>query len=348
MVADPIRLRKWPFSYSAPGGAASRSFSPASLYQPSPHERTANRLPARRSHGKAGLFIAGIPLACSIGVLLDWSRENAVLRRQGVEITRNLTTDSARIHALNDWVYHHQGFSKNTGYFIVPALGPTPIQVLEKGGDCSDKSRLEAAMLNELGIEAGLVMIAPCSRCRYIHTVVEARYEGGRMVVDPIWNIDYPADHGKFLGVRDLAWTSRGEERVTELQRERGGADKIAAMPVTEAKFEYAVAMNWDKDIVTHGIVKIMRFVGYDPDTMFRPRILEDPKLALFWLLMIVAITAAVASAIFPRIYNWLVAKGGHDNRSGHGIEGRQEPGQATGERRRDIREAVDRTLENG
>ncbi|HMD65325.1 MAG TPA: transglutaminase-like domain-containing protein, partial [Stellaceae bacterium] len=127
-------------------------------------------------------------------------------------ITENLKTDSARIRAINDWVYHNKGFVKNDRYFIVAALGPTPIQVMEQGGECGDKSRLVAAMLTSLGIDAGLVMIAPCQHCGFIHTVVEAQYEAGRMVVDPTWDVDYPTGNGRFLGVRDLAGTNRGRE----------------------------------------------------------------------------------------------------------------------------------------
>jgi hypothetical protein len=278
-----------------------------------------NRLLARWSPGKIGSLIAGIPLACAVAVWLDWHHDNAVLRRQAIEITANSTSDGARIHTINDWVYHHKGFGKNSGYFVVPALGPTPVQVLEQGGDCADKSRLVAAMLNELGIEAGLVMIASCLHCAFIHTVVEAGYEGGRMVVDPIWNVDYPSDNGGFLGVRDLAWTSLGEERVVELQRQRGAADKIAVMPATEAKFEYAVAVNWDKSVFTQTVAKIINVLGYSPDTIFRPRLLEDPKMALFWFLIIIAVGLAVASVIFRRIYNILMVSRHPDGRSSHG-----------------------------
>src|ERR1700737_2646610 len=70
-------------------------------------------------------------------------------------------------------------------------------------------------------------MISPCLYCGFIHTVVEAQYENGRMVVDPIWNIDYPTGDARFLGVRGLA----GTKRVVELQHQRPATDKIARMP---------------------------------------------------------------------------------------------------------------------
>jgi hypothetical protein len=231
-----------------------------------------------------------IPFACALGLFVDWQHDNAVLYQKAVMITRNVSTDSARIHAVNDWIYLNQGFGQNHHYFIMPALGPTPIQVLESGGDCADKSRLVAAMLDELNIEAGLVMISPCLYCPFIHTVVEARQERGRMVVDPIWNVDYPAPDGGYLGVRDLAGTNLGRERIAQLQRQRGATDKIAAMPATEATFDYAAALNWNKNAVTVTAATMLRLLGHSPETMFRPRYLEDPKLALSLLCVFIGI----------------------------------------------------------
>jgi hypothetical protein len=201
------------------------------------------------------------------------------------------------VHAINDWVYHHRGFSKNEHYFIAPMLGPTPVQVLEAGGDCADKSRLVAAMLNELNIRAGLVMLSPCPRCGFIHTVVEAQSENGRMVVDPVWNVDYPTATGRFLGVHDLAGTNFGQQRIAELQRQRGTTDKIAQMPASEATFDHAVAINWDKNAMTRVVAEALKFLGYSPETMFRPRFLEDPKLAL--LLLVGCIGIAVIAGRF-------------------------------------------------
>jgi hypothetical protein len=248
-----------------------------------------NLLRAGLSCRKVGWVIGAIPLLCAIGLFLSWRQDEAVLRLQTMAITRNLNIDSSRIRAVNDWVYHNKGFAKNDRYFIVAALGPTPIQVMEQGGECGDKSRLVAAMLNSLGIDAGLVMIARCQHCGFIHTVVEAQYEAGRMVVDPTWDVDYPTGDGKFLGVRDLAGTNRGRERVAELRHQRLATDKIANMPADDATFDYAVSMNWDRNAATRTVAATFRLMGYQPETFVRPRLLEDPKLLLICLLIGVA-----------------------------------------------------------
>ena len=244
------------------------------------------RLRAGLSCGRLGWAIGAIPLLCAIGVFFTRHQDEVVLRLRAEAITKDLNTDSARIRAINDWVFHNKGFAKNERYFIVAALGPTPIQVMEQGGECGDKSRLVAAMLDTLGIDAGLVMIAPCQHCGFIHTVVEAQYEAGRMVVDPTWDVDYPTGDGRFLGVRDLAGTNRGRERVTELRHQRLTTEKIVNMPDDDATFDYAVAMNWDRNVATRTVAVTLQLTGYQPETFVRPRLLEDPKLLLMYLLI--------------------------------------------------------------
>src|SRR6516225_8456869 len=118
---------------------------------------TGRLLRAGLSCRKVGWLIGAIPLLCAIGLFFSRQQDETVVRQRAVLITENLNTDSSRIRAVNDWVHHNQGSAKNNRYFIVPAFGPTPIQVMEQGGDCSDKSRLVAALLNSLGIDAGLV-----------------------------------------------------------------------------------------------------------------------------------------------------------------------------------------------
>jgi hypothetical protein len=242
--------------------------------------------------------LIGASFAGALGLVVDWQIDNAALRHQAHEITKNLNTDSARIRAINDWVYAQGGFGQNTHYFIVPALGPTPIQVLQAGGDCADKSRLVAAMLNELNIDAGLVMLSPCLKCGFIHTVVEAQYENGRMVVDPVWHVDYPSRDGGFLGVGDLAGTSLGRERIAALKKERGAADKIGLMPATEATFDYAVPVNWDKNAISRSVAAILRLAGHVPEQITRPRFLEDPKFALWIFLVLVGMALLMAKVM--------------------------------------------------
>ena len=65
-------------------------------------------------------------------------------------------------------------------------------------------------------------------------------------------------------------------------------------MPTTEATFDYAAAINWDKNGVTATAAAMLRLLGYSPETMFRPRYLEDPKFALSLLCVWIGIVVLV------------------------------------------------------
>jgi hypothetical protein len=242
--------------------------------------------------------LAAIPVVCGIGMWISWLGDNAVLRERALSVTAGLTTASAKINAINHWVYRNQGFTKNDEFILVPAFGPTPLQVLRTGGDCGDKSKLVSAMLWQLGIDSGLVQIFPCRDCGPIHAVVEAEYEAGRMVVDPIWDVDYPSGDGKFLGIQELAGTSLGRAHIAELQTRRGAGDKIQFMPDAEATFDYAAAVNWQKNALSRASASALRLLGYDPRHLLRPHFLEDPKLALTLLFLTIAGILIVANLI--------------------------------------------------
>jgi hypothetical protein len=242
-----------------------------------------------------GAVLAVIQLAAALGIYVSWEQDNSVLRQQALEITRGLRNDAERALAVNNWVYHNKGFERNRSYFLLPQLGPTPLQVFESGGFCADKSRLVAAMLNELGIRAGLFMLSPCAECVPKHTVVEAVYEQGRMVIDPIWNLHYQ-DGNKLLGVAELAGRDRARQYVQQLRQiehipHDAVIEKIQRMSEEDAHsnftFDFAKSMNWDRNWATEAAAVILQAAGISPENMMRPRLLEDPKLAISMVLVI-------------------------------------------------------------
>jgi hypothetical protein len=311
-------------------GASKRTDNPAALAEKSGMKLVGRCLLAWLYSTRSAAIFAAIPAACAVGIWLSWVNDNAVLREKASAVTASLTSDSAKISAINHWVYRNQGFAKNKRFFLVPSLGPTPNQVLESGGDCGDKSRLVSAMLWQLRINSGLAQIFPCQDCGPIHAVVEAEYEAGRMVVDPTWDVDYPTGDGKFLGIQELAGTRHGREHVADLQWRRGAGDKIQLMPESEATFDFAVAVNWQKNAFSRAVALGLRWLGYDPAQLLRPHFLEDPKLALALFLFVVAGMLLIANFIlcflfpgaarkfrpsFPRQPPGSVALGLHDKR---------------------------------
>lgn len=259
--------------------------------------------------GRLAAIVAIVPLGCAVGIWLSWIADNAVLRNQALAVTAALTSDAARISAVNDWVYHDQGFAKNRHFFAIKALGPTPLQVMESGGDCADKSRLVSAMLRQLGIDSGLLMISPCRDCAPIHTVVEARYPGGRMIVDPVWGVDYPAVNGKYLGARELAATGLGPQHIADLQRRSAPDAKIRRMPAADAEFDFAAAMNWNKNLISRAAAYVLEGLGIDPGRLMRPHLLEDPKLALSVLLAVVAVALMILGVLIGLVFPGIAGK---------------------------------------
>jgi len=100
------------------------------------------------------------------------------------------------------------------------------------------------------------------------------------MVVDPIWNVDYPSGNGKFRGIHDLAGNSRGRDHIRDLQAQRGAGDKIQFMPDAEATFDYHRGVNWQKNALSRTAAFAQRMWGYNPEQMLKPHFLEDPKIA--------------------------------------------------------------------
>ena len=163
-------------------------------------------------------------------------------------------------------------------------------------------------MLWQWGIDSGLAQIVPCENCGPIHAFVEAEYEGGRMVVGPLWDIDYPTADGRFLGIQELAGTSLGRQRLAELQRQRGMGDKIQYMSPAEATFDFARAVNWQKNAFTRAVAFGLRLLGFTPEHLLRPHFLEDPKLAITLLLLAIAGIIVFLSCILG--FAWLDAAG--------------------------------------
>lgn len=206
------------------------------------------------------------------------------------------------VKELNNWVYNNKGFAKNKNYFMFKSLGPTPVQVLESGGDCSDKSRLLSALLKRQGVDSTLVMLYECEGCEPTHTVVEARYDKGRMAADPVYDVVFPAENGKFYGVEDLrADPSKLTARLDELEAERTLADKIAAYKRDIESYSWPKTINWDKNVILQKMAALIEMGGTDPFLVMRPYFLEDPKLFLMYLSLFLGITTGAGALILSR-----------------------------------------------
>lgn len=222
---------------------------------------------------------------CAVLLLISIRMDNSLLDQA---IAGQLTTrpnTGAFVEELNHWVYNNQGFAKNRKSFLIKKLGPTPVQVLQSGGDCSDKSRLLAALLKRLGMDSSLVMLHACESCKATHTIVEVRYEGGRMAADPVFDIVFPAGDGRFYGVKELKQDpSIMMSRLDELVAQRGSDNKVAFYKRETESYNWAKTINWEKNGVLQKVAALIEKGGYDPSLVMRPHFLEDPKLFLLYL----------------------------------------------------------------
>jgi hypothetical protein len=72
-------------------------------------------------------------------------------------------------------------------------------------------------------------------------------------------------------------------------------------MPAADTAFEYAAAINWDKNLVTRSVAATLRLMGYDAEALFRPRLLEDPKLFLILFLIGIATSIVLGGFLLDR-----------------------------------------------
>lgn len=240
----------------------------------------AHRVAVRLLRGAVGLVVLLLAgLAVFSGAA--YRGDQAALRDQAEALTRTATAADDKALRLLHFVYGHHGFAKNRGYFLLPQLGPTPLDVFDRGGDCADKSRLLSAMLREVGLPSTLAMCFD-HEGRPTHTVVDAVLpDGQHMLLDPIWDLHFPreAPH-QYYSLLDL-------RRHPELLFERLAV--VTASAAADAKihrynrahdiYDHATTLNWEKSWLTRGIRDV--YFGDAGDAVHavaRPLWLEEPK----------------------------------------------------------------------
>jgi hypothetical protein len=228
----------------------------------------------------SGILLGGISAYC-----FDlYQSERTILRNKAESIVQDVRADrELSLTKLNEWVYYNKGFRKNPYFFLYPALGPTPSQVMEHGGDCADKSRLLSAMLYEIGIDNTLVVLYSKTGLKPTHTIVETREENFVAAADPVFNIVFPDEHGRLLGVRELRESNNIlENRLKYLSQNRSPGDKINFYRIETETYDFPRTINWDKNILTRAAGRIIGFLAGDIYLTARPRFLENPYLLAF------------------------------------------------------------------
>lgn len=261
----------------------------------------------------------GCAILC-IFVLADWQGDNARLRNFAggmldILDTRNVTgrgvVTGREIERFNAKISRVLGPDKKPNPLRNwSTLGPTPIEVMEQGGDCTDKSRLLVAVLREYGVAATSVMLSPCDGCEFVHTVVEAKAVDGRIVVDPSYAVSFPKPKGGYYSVRDLRKDSSIiVHRLDDYDKfsETGDQLKFDRAREYATFYSHPKTINLAKNAFTQWAAPVIALFADEPELVYRPRFLEDPKLGLTLLAGAGSLLAFAAwAAIAVRRRRWL------------------------------------------
>ncbi len=242
----------------------------------------------------AALALVACSLAAASLCYLLFRQDRAGLRVVAEQITAESSTPDQKVLTLLHWVNEHGATARNDAYFVFRRMRATPIQVLNAGGDCADKSRLLTALLHEVGIAATMAMSYHAQSGRPAHTFVEARIgEQAYMAVDPAYDLYFPKpdsishrlETGATLAYYDLLDLRRDagilSRRVDQLRAASSYAPEVQDYYLRPSvEYVSASSINWNKNTLTRLVHFGLHSVCGDAVYRFpRPLVLEEPRL---------------------------------------------------------------------
>lgn len=196
----------------------------------------------------------------------------------------------------------------NDSYFLTPVLRflrPMASEVIEKGGDCADRSRLVIALLRLRGIHATKWALYN-SNGESRHAVVEADVESGKMVVDPLFGIWFPKPQGGYFGIRELRQDpSILPERLKELRAQKiePGVGRLEFYPTSEYIYTNARSINWTKTAILRSMFSLLHgALGERADVLHRPAFAEEPPLMVIYGLAVLEVFLILAWIVMGRL----------------------------------------------
>jgi len=232
--------------------------------------------------------------------------DGSILRAAALEIAKHESSNDRRVLEIANWIHWKLPTARNEAYFLVPTLRATPMHVLDRGGDCSDKSRLLAAMLREIGIPATLALCFHPETGLPSHTVVEAHLGPGQyMLVDPSFNLHYPkpAKH-EYYGIIEL----RNDptlllKRLAYVQAVEPRLQALHWYDPNVASFVGLSTFNWNKNAVTRLIHDVLFLaIGEEVYRLPRPGVMEEPKLTAALALVLTSLVLLLGSRALRRM----------------------------------------------
>lgn len=231
-------------------------------------------------------------------LLAKYLADDAVLRHV-VELDSNLPP-SRKVVTLLDYIDKNVVKRETTDVSFLPGLSflrPTARQVLEKGGDCADRSRLLIELLRREGVRASKVALHDRQGVPQ-HAVVRADIEDddGSMVVDALFGMYFPDGRGGFYSVHDI----RNDESILENRiRELAPTQPhTREYPLELYTYQEPRTINWSKSWGMQQLYRILyAIMGPRVDDLPRPAIVGDPVL----LTLVFAVTTQLVVALGMR-----------------------------------------------
>jgi len=251
----------------------------------------------------SSLIVSLIMFIAAVLMYFNYQKDIKVLRNIVLnQILHNADDSNHNFAKINSWIYNNQGFAKNHGYFWIEALGPTPIDVLEKGGDCSDKSRLLMAMLDSVNMDSSLVMLYDAKGINPTHTIVEVRDPKLHAIADPVFNLVFPKSDSDYYGLTEMRQNPDIlTNRLDQLVKLNGEQDKAAYYKRVDESYKFATTINWNKNPALKAAAMFLRAINIEPQDLRRPHLLDDPKLLL--------VNAFFSFSLFFLFTAWLVKR---------------------------------------
>ena len=257
---------------------------------------------------RARVLRALAAVACGAAVICfaAYRVDGYVLRTVATTLTAPLANPDEKALALNHWIHAHLPTARNRGRFGWSRLRATPVQVLDGGGDCADKSRLLSAMLRGIGIPSTMAMLFDPKTGNPTHTIVEARVdENEYMVLDPSFDLSFPnATHDGYLGLIDLRRDPGAlHRRLAELQSTHVWPALCYFYPESYAPYDRASTVNWNKNVATRWLGgALFARAGDDIYHWARPVVLEEPKLLAGLISLVLAGTLLITGRFARRV----------------------------------------------
>jgi len=274
---------------------------PLMMHQAINHETTGTRgvgpdVSLRSIRARIVRSLTTVACAAAIICFAAYRVDSYILRTVAKTLTASLASPDEKALALNHWIHAHLPTARNRGYFGWSRLRATPVQVLDGGGDCADKSRLLSTMLRNIGIPATMAMLFDPKTGDSTHTVVEARIGKPEfMVLDPSFDLSFPNEtHDGYLGLLDLRRDPGAlHRRLAELQLTHAWPALCYFYPESYAPYDRASTVNWNKNALTRWLGgALFAWAGDDMYHWSRPVASEEPKL------LVGLISLAIAGAV--------------------------------------------------